>query len=65
MRDPAVILEKFLSVQVCVPEHWTDEEVKDFAEAKYSCGTSAGWSPRSDRVPCADGGDMVHVVLTA
>lgn len=64
-KTPTVTIAKALSVQVCVPEDWSDDQVKEFAEGEYPCGTSHGWSPRPDRVRCADGGGMVHVVLTA
>lgn len=65
MRDPVVTIAKALSVQVCVPADWTDEQVKEFAENEYPCGTANGWRPRADRVSCGDGGGMVHVLLMA
>jgi hypothetical protein len=67
-----------LDMQVCVPKDWTDEQVRDFAELEYPCGTQNGWQIRKEgdknlagsheRVPCADENRKtthVHVVLDA
>lgn len=62
-------------MQVCVPVDWTDEQVKDFAETAYPCGTEFGWVIRkegdealagdAERVPCQSRAGMVHVMLDA
>lgn len=63
------IRRKGLSVQVCVPADWTDEQIKEFAERDTPCGTENGWFIDSDlgRVTCEGipGVGHVHVVLHA
>lgn len=64
-----------LSMQVCVPKAWTDEQVKAFAESSNPCGTENGWFIRregdkalagdAERVPCGGRSDHVHVMLDA
>lgn len=64
-----------LDMQVCVPENWTDNQVRDFAEAKNSCGTTNGWFIRREgddallcqleRQPCAKRSGHVHIMLDA
>lgn len=67
--------ESILSMQICVPSTWTDEEAERFAR-KTPCGTTGGWRIRKDgdknlageraRVKCA-GADArhgyVHIML--
>ena len=65
----------FLSMQVCVPAEWTDNQIKDFAYRDNPCGTSNGWIIRrtgddalagaSERVTCLKLNDHVHVMLDA
>ena len=64
-----------LDMQVCVPEDTTDEQVREFAEREYRCGTTNGWQIRRqhdvalagsrERVPCADRAGHVHIMLDA
>lgn len=64
-----------LSMQVCVPNDWTDDQVKEFADRENPCGTENGWSIRKagdkalngdpERSPCANGGGQVHIMLDA
>lgn len=65
-----------LDMQVCVPGEWTDEQVIDFAESQYPCGTSSGWGIRkqgdpslagqNERVKCQGGPEgNVHIMLDA
>jgi len=63
-----------LDMQVCVPETWTDEEVRRFAEQKNPSGTANGWFIRTDsemllgkpsRNPCAERAHFVHITLDA
>ena len=64
-----------IDMQVCVPEWWTDAEVKAFADRENPCGTSHGWHIRRDgdpalagareRVRCEAMSDHVHVMLDA
>lgn len=71
-NKPEVTREGCLDVQVCVPETWTDQEVKTFADAKYPCGTSLGWFVRKDlkllngdpeRNPCSDKKGYIHIMM--
>ena len=72
---PEVTHYGVLSMQVCVPSDWTDEQVRTFAEKEYPCGTSNGWFIRKqgderlagadERVPCADRVGFVHIMLDA
>jgi hypothetical protein len=64
-----------LSMQVCVPNDWTDEQVKTFADKENPCGTENGWFIRKEgdpalngdleRSPCSAGNGQVHVMLDA
>jgi hypothetical protein len=73
--EPMVTRMKALDCQVCVPSDWTDEQVIDFAERRYPCGTTTGWHIRKDgdkflagdgeRVGCAERQGFVHIVLDA
>lgn len=70
-----IIRQGALSVQVCVPKDWTDEQVVAFTEAEYPCGTEHGWSIRKEgsallggdpeRRQCAEHQSNVHIVLDA
>jgi len=70
-----VIRHGILSMQVCVPHDWDDEQVKDFAERECPCGTSNGWFIRKEgdkklsgfpeRNPCAERSGFVHIMLDA
>ena len=61
-------------MQVCVPEEWSDAEVKEFADMKNLCGTAHGWMIRKDekslngdpeRNACSDRKGFVHIMLDA
>ena len=62
-----------LSVQVCVPKDYTDEQVTSFANRAAASGTEQGWQIRREgdpllrgdpeRVPCHKYGGCVHIVL--
>lgn len=64
-----------LDIQACVPETWTDEQVKGFVDSVYPCGTEAGWCIRREgdkllsgdpeRVPCKQRAGYVHIMLDA
>ena len=64
-----------LSMQVCVPADWDDEQVKLFAERENPCGTSNGWFIRKEgnkdlsgypeRNPCVERDGHVHIMLDA
>ena len=75
MSDPQVTKAGVLDMQVCVPENWTDEQVKQFADQENLCGTQHGWhikkqgdealSGDNERVPCASREGYVHIMLDA
>lgn len=62
-------------MQVCVPKDWTDEQIVKFAESKYPCGTTHGWTIRRqgdlalngdpERNACLKVADNVHLMLDA
>ncbi len=64
-----------LDVQVCIPKGWSDEQVRAFAEEKYSCGTTGGWQIRREgsellsgspeRAQCEERRSFVHIMLDA
>lgn len=64
-----------LSMQVCVPESWSDSQVKSFADRENLCGTELGWCIRKknskllngsdERVSCSSRSGYVHIMLDA
>ncbi len=58
-----------LSMQVCVPPDWDDEQVIAFAEGKNPCGTTNGWFIRKHGQPerglCSKNNGNVHIMLDA
>ena len=64
-----------LDMQVCVPGGWSDDQIIEFAEREYPCGTARGWQIRRngdkllngdpERVPCSKRHGHVHVMLDA
>jgi hypothetical protein len=77
MAEPVVTKKSALDMQVCVPNGWTDEQVKEFADRDNPCGTTGGWAIRkqgsgalagaNERVPCnsAVRAGFVHIMLDA
>lgn len=72
---PQVTRRGLLDMQVCVPQEWTDEQVKEFADRENICGTENGWVIRKDgdytlfgdmeRVNCDSRKGFVHIMLDA
>jgi hypothetical protein len=72
---PMVTRVKVLSMQVCVPKDWNDDQVVNFAEKENPCGTTAGWGiirqgderlqGTDARVQCVERPTFVHVCLGA
>ena len=70
-----VVRSSFLSLQVCVPKTWTDQQATEFAEKDTPCGTQNGWQMRKqgdpnlagcdERVQCTQHADNVHIMLDA
>lgn len=75
MSKAEILSNRGLSLQVCVPKGWTDEQVIDYAEKEVPCGTSTGWGIRRQgdkalagadkRVICTDDPNKVHIALDA
>lgn len=72
-NQPEVIGSKLLSLHVCVPANWTDEQIISFAESNNPSGVSTKWQIRKtgnvllcgdpERNPCTKRSGFVHVVL--
>jgi hypothetical protein len=70
---PEVTKAGLLSMQVCVPADWTDEQVKAFADTENEAGTTNGWFVRKqgaealagcdERVKCESREGAVHIML--
>ena len=39
---PEIIQRKFLGMQLCIPEKFTDADILGFAEKENPCGTTCG-----------------------
>ena len=75
MSKPSVTRYGSLDMQVCIPKDWDDEQVKQFAESNYPCGTTLGWQIRrqgdkdllgkDERVTCSEDADNCHIMLDA
>lgn len=73
--DAEVTRRGGLDMQVCVPQHWTDEQVIDYAEQENPCGTEGGWHIRRvgdpalaghpERVQCLTIDRRCHITLDA
>ena len=74
-EKPEITKMGVLDMQVCVPEDWTDEQVKEFADRENLCGTDHGWQIRrtgdkylagaNERVRCQGRMGFVHIMLDA
>jgi hypothetical protein len=72
---PEVTKRGLLSMQVCIPEDWSDQQAIEFAEREFPCGTSNGWFVRKqgddklsgcdERVKCSEREGCVHIMLDA
>jgi hypothetical protein len=75
MPEAEVTRRGFLDMQVCVPLGWSDEQVKNFADAHNPSGGANGWSIRRkgdaalrgdpERQRCAGRAGFVHIMLDA
>lgn len=70
-KVPEIVRWSLLSLQVCVPEEYTDEAVTEFANKNQPTGLDHDWQIKTDyenpaniRVPCESRRGCVHVVLT-
>ena len=75
MMMPEVTICGVISMQICVPEKYTDDQAIAFAEDKNPCGTLHGWQIRregdrlladsNERVSCDGRTGFVHIMLDA
>lgn len=75
MSKPVITIEKFLSMQICVPKEWDKEQIESWVNSERECGTTNGWMLTEDgdsilngaraEVTCADDPSMKHVVVAA
>ena len=70
---PEITIHGLLSIQVCVPHDWEDEQVTDFANQELPTGISSRWSIRKkghallqndpERQPCDGRPNFCHIML--
>jgi len=70
---PQVTRTTFLSMQVCIPSNWSDNDVMQFANTENPAGTEHGWIIRKqgdpalsgdpERAKCNERAGFVHIVL--
>lgn len=70
---PEVTRTGLVSMQVCVPKDWTDEQVERFANTENPTGIESKWSIRrqgdpslsgcDERVQCVERESCCHVML--
>lgn len=73
MAEATVTRSSLLSMQVCVPKDWTDEQVERFANTENPTGISSQWHivrecdelllGSHERITCESHGGMEHIVL--
>lgn len=71
--EPMVTRAGVLSMQVCVPKEWTDEQAEEFANHSYPTGISSEWHIRrqgdaslngcDERVQCEERESCCHIML--
>lgn len=74
-NEPEVVIYGLLDMQLCVPKHYTDEQVVECAERLNPSGTQNGWQIRKmgdvllggdpERKECCDREGFVHIMLDA
>lgn len=70
---PEITRSGLFSMQVCVPDKFTDEQATEFANTENPAGTSNGWGIRregdealsgcAERVNCSDRNGCVHIMF--
>lgn len=73
MSEPQVTKVTIFTMQVCVPQSFSDEQVEHFANTDTPAGTMNGWRIRrqaeytipnqKERAPCDQRPDCVHLLL--
>ena len=71
--SPMVTKRGILSMQVCVPDDWDDDQAVEFANKENPAGTTGGWCIRrqgdkalagdDERVKCTGREGYVHIML--
>lgn len=72
-KEPEIISQNILAIQVCVPDNFADKEIIEFAERANPCMTENGWFVREKdldgnkqkRVACEKRTGFTHVILEA
>ena len=74
-NKPAIIRHSLLSLQVCVPSEWTDQQIVEWVEGENPAGRNLGWQivrkgreelgGGLERHPCDDYAGNVHVLVEA
>lgn len=67
--EPEVARVSLLSMQVCIPKDYTDEQAEDFANQAHPTGIKSRWKilkdgPDPERVDCESRCGCCHVVMT-
>lgn len=72
--QPSIIRTSLLTIQVCIPETWNDEQIIEYVNTTYPSGTKNGWmivkegddllAGHNERVRCSQYSNYVHVLLT-
>lgn len=75
MKGAQVTKRSMFSMQVCVPDDFTDDQALEFAHGENPCGTAHGWSMRKqgdealagadERVKCLQRSGFVHIMFDA
>ena len=70
---PEITRQGLLSIQVCVPHDWKDEQVTDFANQELPTSIKSRWSIRKaghkllqndpERQPCNERSNFCHIML--
>ncbi len=71
--EAEVTMESALSMQVCVPDRWSDTRIVAFANKENPSGLEAGWAIRKqgdklldgkdERMACSRHLNKVHIML--
>lgn len=71
IEQPYIVQQDASTLVVCVPDDWTNDEIRTYANVACDRGLSHGWLLRSDdtenemefRIPCCSRESHVHVLL--
>lgn len=70
MPKPEIIRETLMSLQLCIPDTWSDEHIEEFANTAKHVGGEWRWRIRQEasgsdpaRNPCAAQPGHVHLIV--